>query len=115
VPATGTSRTARSTAGALLGTKFVKRDETRQLLALMSQLTSLAESLARLREMQGRAHRTQAARRAAEQLTAEYTRRATTASAAVSTFLAAIPATALPRAPYRPTTTQLSRPPSASR
>jgi hypothetical protein len=115
VPATAHSRAARSAAGALLGTRLVKRAETRQLLALLSQLTSLAESLARLREVRGRAAQAQAARRAAEQLTAECTRRATTASAAVSPLVASAPAARLPTAPYRPTSSQVSRPPSASR
>lgn len=115
VPTTPSSRTARSAAGALLGTGLVKRAETRQLLALLSQITSLAESLARLRELQGRAHQAQAARRAAEQISAEYTRRATTAAAAISTLLTRAPSTGSARAPYHPTTTQVSRPPSASR
>ena len=115
VPATARSRTARSAAGALLGTQLVKRAETRQLLALLSHLSSLAESLARLREVQGRAAQAQAARRAAEKLTAEHTRRATTASVAVSPLVASAPAAGSPTTPYRPTSTQVSRPPSASR
>jgi hypothetical protein len=115
VPATARSRTARSAAGALLGTRLVKRAETRQLLALLSHQSSLAESLARLREVQGRAAQAQAARRAAEKLTAEHTRRATTASVAVSPLVASTPAAGLPTTPYRPTSAQGSRPSSASR
>jgi hypothetical protein len=114
-PATSHSRTARSAAGGLLGSRLVKRAETRQLLALLSQLISLTESLARLREMQGRAAQAQAARRTADQLAAEHTRRATSASAAVSPLVKGAPATGLPTTTYRPTSTQLGRPPSASR
>jgi hypothetical protein len=115
VPATARSRTVRSAAGALLGTRLVKRAETRQLLALLSQLSLLTESLARLREVQGRATQAQAARRAAEQLTAEHSRRASAASAAVSPFVTSAPAAGLPTTPYRPTSSQVRRPPSASR
>ena len=87
VPATPHSRSVRTAAGALAGARLVKRAETRQLLSLLTQLTALAESLARLRETQGRAAQALAARRAAEQLMGEHLRRAaaaTAASAAVS-------------------------------
>jgi hypothetical protein len=55
VPATRRSRSARSAAGALVSARLVKGTETRQLLALLAQLTALSEALARLRETQGRA------------------------------------------------------------
>ena len=115
VPPTARSRTARSAAGALLGTRLVKQVETRQLLALLSHLSSLAESLERLRRVQGRATQARAARRAAEQLAAECARRATTASVAVSPLVTRARTTGLPTTPYRPTSSQVSRPPSASR
>jgi hypothetical protein len=115
VPPTARSRSTRSAAGALLGTRLVKRAETRQLLALLSHLSSLAQSLERLRQVQGRAAQAQAARRAAEQLTAGHTRRATAASAAVSTLVTRAPAAGLPTTPYRPTSSSASRPRSTSR
>ncbi|MBW3648361.1 MAG: relaxase/mobilization nuclease domain-containing protein [Actinobacteria bacterium] len=85
VPATARSRSTRTAAGALVGARLVKRAETRQLLSLLARLTALTESLARLRETQGRAAQALAARRAAEQLASEHLRRAGAASAAVST------------------------------
>lgn len=83
-PATARSRSTRTAAGALLGARLVKRAESRQLLSLLAQLTTLVESLARLRETQGRAAQALAARRAAERLASEHQRRAGAASAAVS-------------------------------
>jgi hypothetical protein len=115
VPATARSRTVRSAAGALICNRLVRRAETRQLLALLSDLTSLTESLARLRETQGRAAQAQAARRTSEQLAAEHTRRATAASAAVAPLVRRAAAAGLPTTPYRPTSTQTGRPSSASR
>lgn len=50
VPATAHSRSVRTAAGGLLSTRLVKQHETRQLLALLSQLSALSDSLARLRE-----------------------------------------------------------------
>jgi len=84
VPGTVRSRSTRTAAGALLGSRLVKRAETRQLLSLLVRLTALSESLARLRETQGRAAQALAARRAAEQLAGEHLRQANAASAAVS-------------------------------
>jgi hypothetical protein len=68
----------------VLGAGIVKRAETRQLLSLLAQLTALSESLAQLRETQGRAAQALAARRAAERLAGEHQRRAEAAAAAVS-------------------------------
>jgi hypothetical protein len=84
VPATVHSRSTRTAAGALLGARLVKRAETRQLLVLLERLTALSESLARLRETQGRAAQALAARRAAEHLASQHQRWAHAASAAVS-------------------------------
>ncbi|MGI8632814.1 MAG: relaxase/mobilization nuclease domain-containing protein, partial [Solirubrobacterales bacterium] len=75
VPATAHSRSTRTAAGALVGSRLVKRAETRQLLSLLVRLTALSDSLARLRETQGRAAQALAARRAAEQLAGEHLRR----------------------------------------
>jgi hypothetical protein len=84
VPATPQSRSTRTAAGTLLGARLIKQSETRQLLSLLDQLTALTETLARLRETQGRAAQALAARRAAEQLAHEHLRRAGAESAAVS-------------------------------
>ena len=85
VPASGRSRSTRTAAGALVGALLVRRAETRQLLSLLARLTALSESLALLRETQGRAAQAVAARRAAERLAGEHLRRSGAASAAVST------------------------------
>ena len=123
VPATVHSRSARTAAGALLSARLVKRAQTRQLLALLDRLTALSESLARLRETQGRAAQALAARRAAEQLTTEHQRRAQAASAAVSsagpsaatsTAKQARPSVQLPP-PHRPVSGPANRGASASR
>jgi hypothetical protein len=86
-PPSSWSRSTRTAAGGLLRAGLVKRAESRQLLSLLTSLTTLAESLARLRETQGRAAQALAARRAAEQLASEHHRRAGAASAAVSTLM----------------------------
>ncbi len=52
----------------LASARFVGRDETKQLLALLAQLAALADAVTRLRESQDRAVQASAARRAAEQL-----------------------------------------------
>ena len=119
VPATARSRSARSAAGALLSARLVKGTETRQMLALLARLTALSESLARLRDTQGRAAQAVAARRAAELLAGEYQRRAQAASAAVSRAVStastqAPPIVVLPP-PYRTTGGPASRGPSATR
>jgi hypothetical protein len=118
-PATVRSRSARSAAGALLSARLVKGTETRQLLALLARLTALSESLARLRDTQGRAAQALAARRAAEHLASEYQRRAQAASAAVSravsTASTRVPPSVVLPPPYRTTGGPASRGPSATR
>ena len=118
VPATVRSRSARSAAGALLSARLVKGTETRQLLALLARLTALSESLARLRDTQGRAAQALAARRAAEHLASEYQRRAQAASAAVaravSTASTRVPPSIVLPPPYRTTSVPASRGPSAT-
>jgi hypothetical protein len=84
VPRTASSRTISSAAGALLSARIVKRAETRQLLALLSQLSALCETVALLRETQGRAAQARAARQAAEDLAVEHARRTPATSAAVA-------------------------------
>jgi hypothetical protein len=59
VPATMRSRSTRTAAGAVLGAGSVKRAETRQLLSLLADQTALSESVALLRETQGRAAQAQ--------------------------------------------------------
>jgi len=75
-PATPASRVLRRTAGALLRAPLVTREDTRQLLALLTQLVALSQTLARLRGAQNRQAQAAAARQAAEQMTAELVRRA---------------------------------------
>ena len=114
VPATPHSRKVRSAAGGLLSMRLVKDAETRQLLALLSQLSALTNSLARLRETQGRAAQAHAARHAAEQLNAEHTRRTTAATATVPTRQTST-MTALPTSRSAPASGRAQRPPSAAR
>ena len=52
----------------LTAARFVGRQETKQLLALLAQLAALTDAVTRLRENQHRAAQAAAARRAAEQL-----------------------------------------------
>ena len=100
-PPSSRGRSTRTAAGGLLRAGLVKRAETRQLLSLLTSLTALAESLARLRETQGRAAQALAARRAAEQLTREQHRRAGAASAAVSPVVKHDPVSAALSPPHR--------------
>ena len=72
--ATPTSRALRTAARGMLTARVAKRQDTRQLLQLMSQLASLAETVARLRDSQHQAARARAARLAAEQLHAHVVR-----------------------------------------
>jgi hypothetical protein len=67
---TGTGRRVRSVAGGLLALRRTLPSETRQVLALLAQLQSLAATVARSREAQGRAAQAAAARAAAEHLAA---------------------------------------------
>lgn len=73
-PATSTSRALRTAARGLLTAAIAKRQDTRQLLQLMTQLAGLAEAVARLREAERQAARAGAARRAAEQLLSQVAR-----------------------------------------
>jgi hypothetical protein len=66
--ATPASRALRSAARGMRTAGIAKNRDTRQLLQLMTQLASLAETVARLRETQQQAARASAARQAAEQL-----------------------------------------------
>ncbi len=86
---TGPARRTRRAAGGLRGMQFVRNADTRQLLQLVDQLRRLSLTLAALREQQGRAAQAAAARRAAELLTAEQTRRTHTAHATVAGLTAA--------------------------
>jgi septal ring factor EnvC (AmiA/AmiB activator) len=105
------SRSTRTAAGAVLGAGLVKRAETRQLLSLLAQLAALAESLAQLRDTQGRAAQALAARRAAEQLAGEQQRRAAAASAAVSSVVSSVaPSAVTGAATQRPVSVQLPPP-----
>lgn len=73
-PATATSLALRTAARGLLTAGVAKRQDTRQLLALMKQLAGLAEAVARLRETERQAARAAAARRAQEQLRSQVLR-----------------------------------------
>lgn len=66
--ATPASRALRTAARGMRTAGIAKNRDTRQLLQLMTQLASLAETVARLRETQQQAARASAARHAAEQL-----------------------------------------------
>ncbi len=68
--ATAAGQHVRGAAGALLAVRRTLPSETRQVLALLAQLQSLAATVARLREAQGRAAQAAAARAAAEHLAA---------------------------------------------
>jgi hypothetical protein len=80
---TGPARRTRRAAGGLRGMQFVRRADTRQLLHTLERLSRLSLTLAVLREQQGRTAQAAAARRAAELLTAEQTRRIHAAYASV--------------------------------
>ena len=80
---TGPSRRTRQAAGGLRSMEFVRQADTRQLLQTLERLSHLSLTLAGFREQQGRAAQAAAARRAAELLTTEQTRRTHTAYASV--------------------------------
>ena len=80
---TGSARGTRRAAGGLRGMEFVRTADTRQLLQILEQLRRLSLTLAGLREQQGRTAQAAAARRAADLLTAEQTRRTQAAYATV--------------------------------
>jgi hypothetical protein len=116
-PATATSRALRTAARGLLTAGVAKRQDTRQLLALMNQLASLAEAVARLRETERQAARAAAARRAEEQLLGLVIRISTTPEAAARAKVAVAglgvaPARVVPPwpAPTRTPTSSIGRP-----
>ncbi len=115
VPPTPHSRKVRSAAGGLLSMRAVQGAESRQLLALLSQMASMTDSLSQLRETQGRAAQAHAARQAAEQLNVECTRRTTAATAAVAPIRQASPATGLPTSTWAQSSGRAPRPPKTSR
>ena len=80
--ATGQARRTRRAAGGLIGMQFVRQADTRQLLELLDRLGRLSVTLVGLREQQGRASQAAAARRAAEMLAGEHTRRSASAYSA---------------------------------
>jgi hypothetical protein len=86
---TGPARRTRRAAGGLRGMQFVRGADTRQLLQLVDQLRRLSLTLAALREQEGRTAQAAAARRAAELLSAEQTRRTSAAYATVAGLTAA--------------------------
>ena len=90
---TGPARKTRRAAAGLRGMEFVRGADTRQLLQILEQLSRLSLTLVGLREQQGHTAQAAAARRAAELLTADRTRRTSAAYAAVR-GLVATPATA---------------------
>ena len=63
--------------------EFVRNADTRRLVQILDQLSRLSLTLAVLREQQGRAAQAAAARRAAELLSAEQTRRTHSADASL--------------------------------
>jgi len=65
----------RAASGLLAAARLVRRPETAQMLALLAQLAVLAEAVGRMRTEQDRAVQAAAARRAAEQIRTEQTRR----------------------------------------
>lgn len=120
-PATAASRALRTAARGLLTAGIAKRQDTRQLLTLMTQLAGLAEAVARLRETERQAARAGAARRAAEQLLSQVVRIAQPAEGAAGVHitvggLGVAPASVVPGwpAPTR-TPTSFSGGPSARR
>ena len=90
---TGPAGRTRRAAGGIRGMEFVRRADNGQLLQTLEQLSRLSLTLAGLREQQGRTAQATAARRAAELLTAEQTRRTHAAYASVR-GLTATPTTA---------------------
>ena len=80
---TGSGVRTRRAASGLYGMQFVRQGDTGRLLQTLDQLSRLSLSLAVLRDQQGRAAQAAAARRAAELLSAEQTRRTDSASASL--------------------------------
>ena len=102
--ATAAGQHVRTAAGALLGVRRTLPSETRQVLALLAQLQSLAATVASLREAQGRAAQAAAARAAAEHLAASARRQVQPPPAATMVDLLSVPSTATAPGPaHRPT------------
>lgn len=81
----------RSAAGALLAVRRTLPSETRQVLALLAQMESLAATVASLREAQGRAAQAAAARAAAEHLAVARGRQAQSPSVTPVVDLLSVP------------------------
>lgn len=95
VPTTRTSRAVRGAASTVPRSGLVSNAGTRQLLELMFSLSALVQTLAKLREAQGRAAQAKAARQAAEQLVRLMASRATSADTCKLRRTAVEPTTAL--------------------
>jgi hypothetical protein len=89
---TSAGQHVRGAAGALLAVRRTLPSETRQVLALLAQLQSLAATVANLREAQGRAAQAAAARAAAEHLAVAAGRQAQPPPAATLVDLLSVPA-----------------------
>lgn len=90
--ATAAGQHVRAAAGALLAVRRTLPSETRQVLALLAQLQSLAATVASLREAQGRAAQAAAARAAAEHLAVAAGRQTQPPPAATMVDLLSVPA-----------------------
>jgi hypothetical protein len=102
--ATASGQLVRTAAGALLSVRRTLPSETRQVLALLAQLQSLAVTVASLREEQGRAAQAAAARAAAEHLAASARRQVQPPPAATMVDLLSVPSRATAPGPaHRPT------------
>jgi len=88
---TVTGHRVRGAAGALLAVRRTLPSETRQVLALLAQLQSLAIAVARMREAQGHAAQATAARAAAEHLAVAGGRQAQASSAAPVVDVRSVP------------------------
>ncbi len=88
---TVTGHRVRGTAGALLAVRRTLPSETRQVMALLGQLQSLATTVASLREAQGQVAQAAAARAAAEHLLPARGRPAQSPSAAPGVDLLSVP------------------------
>jgi len=81
----------RAASGLLAAARLVRRQEIAQMLALLAQLAVLADAVGRIRLEQDRAVQAAAARRAGEQLRAEYGRRLAGAAAGQQRLRQALP------------------------
>jgi hypothetical protein len=122
VPAPTSAGTGLRAAGRLLlSAQVAQRSETKQLLALMAQLSALTDAVTRLREAQDRAGQARAARQAAEALRAA-TARYTGAGMPVAGTAAPVPSStglrgsraAGPGQPHKPGATRPAQAPPAA-